>query len=780
MANTRHYRIADRLYLVHQQTTAQAVPKAAPSPTNHIVVLDCSGSMSGELPEIRTQLKKKLPKLLAEQDTLSIVWFSGKGQYGTLVENEPVSTLADLQTVEKAIDRWLKPVGLTGFREPIEEVERLIERIQKSRPDSVFSLFFMSDGQDNQWSRTDILGAVEKAAGKLASSTFVEYGYYADRPTLTSMAEKAGGTLIHAKDFDAYEPAFEAAMSKRIMGGKKIELEVQGDAVGGFVFAALPPDLMTFEVGPGKVWVPEGLSGIWYVSASPVGERQTDMSVFCSGKVDNEAVQAAYAALSLYAVRMRPDTVLGLLKALGDVSFIEQYGGLFGKQAYSAFMDTAKAAAFDVSQRYLKGYDANRIPPENAYTVVEFLRDLSSQEDNRLLLDHSAFQYQRIGRARVDASQLLGEDEQAEVTRLTAEMAQTKDARKIVELATKIASISDKGEALKFTADPAPNGYAVSNLTYNEERPNISILVKKSGTVDLSSRSPQHGIPSTFQTFVFRNYAIVKDGIVNVRVLPCLLSDETRAKMADAVRDGRASTDFFAFEQDGDRQVVLVNLDKLPVLNRQMVRSISAKDFFERQYELTKAQAEVKVYNAIRKEQFPYAPEGFSELYGEEGAAWLKEQGFTPYSGFSPKTVQAESTDFYVGKELKVSLKGLSTLPTVKVARENIAKGKVNPPTALMRRALEAVDGFLKINETYKGSADPKEVFETWLDSSIKSSTARVRRMQREIAEDVLTLVVGQVWFSEFQSLEEGSMTITVDDQPLECRAELRSIEVKI
>jgi len=780
MAKTSSHRIADKLYLVNQTPNVQAVPQPVPSPTNHLVVIDCSGSMSGELPAIREQLKKKLPRLLAEQDTLSIIWFSGKGQSGVLVENEPVATLADLQDVEKAVDRWLKPVGLTGFRDPLMEVEKLVGKISQSRPDSVFSLFFMSDGCDNQYSRTDILDAVVKASGSLASSTFVEYGYYADRPTLTAMAEKAGGSLIFAKDFDSYQPVFEAAMAKKIMGGKRVELEIRGDAVCGFAFGMADQDLVTFEVGAGKIWIPEALTeGVWYLSPVAVGDVEGDLTTLCGGGSDTGAVGAAYAALSLYAARMKPDVVLNLLRATGDVRFIEKFGGLFGKQKYSEFMDAAKEAAFDKSARLKEGYDPRKVPLENGFTALEFLRLLADDEGNRVLLDHSAFQYQRIGRGRVDASQVLTADEQAEVARLTSEMTQTKDAKKIAELAGQIAALSAKQDALKFEADEAPDGYPVSSLTYNEERPNISMLVKKPGTVDLSGRNPSHGIPAKFPTFVYRNYTIIKDGIVNVKTLPCLLTDKTRDLVAAAIGEGRATTDFLTFESQDGRQLVLVHLDKLPVINRQMVKDVSAKSFFERQYTLTRLQAEAKVYNSIKKEMFPRKSEGFTALYSDDGANWLKEQGFTDYSGFSPKAVQAESTDFYLGKELKVSLKGLSSLPTLKVARENIAKGKVNAPTALMKTAIEKVDAFLA-SDAYKTSAVQETLFEVWLDGEAKTASAAARRLQREIAEDVLTLVVGQTWFTEFKSLDENTMTITVDGQNVEGKIEMREVEVKI
>ena len=41
---------------------------------------DCSGSMWNDLPLIREQIKLKLPMLLAEDDTITLIWFSGAGR----------------------------------------------------------------------------------------------------------------------------------------------------------------------------------------------------------------------------------------------------------------------------------------------------------------------------------------------------------------------------------------------------------------------------------------------------------------------------------------------------------------------------------------------------------------------------------------------------------------------------------------------------------------------------------------------------------------------------
>lgn len=767
---TISFKIADSLHLVKVTLDKAAQPaKSVEVPTNHVAIIDCSGSMSGDLPRIREQLKRKLPKMIGDKDTVSIIWFSGRGQFGVLLEGEPVATLADLNDVNKAIDRWLRPVCLTGFKEPLEECGKLVTRLGKKTPGSVFSVLFMSDGCDNQWNRGDILKAVETASGSVAATTIVEYGYYADRPMLAAMAEKAGGNLIFAEDFDRYAPQFEAVLGKRPTGGKKIEVAVPGDPVGGFAFAMQGGDLLTFAVDGSKVVVPDGTTDVFTLSPTAEGKPTTTLDL-----------GAAYAALSLFSVRMKPEVMLPLLRVLGDVAFIDLFGGCFGKQRYSAFMDQAKTAAFDPAARLTKGFDPKKVPADDAFTVLDLLQVLAADDGNKVLLDHPDFKYSRIGRGRVDVTAQLTAEEQAEVDKLTADLTKTKDPKKLSELAGKIAAITEgKQEALKFVADPAPDGYSISNLTYNEERPNISILVRKTGTVDLSSRLPsteQHPkVPRTFPTFIFRNYAIVKDGLVNVEKLPVRVSPETYAKLVEAgVVASALSTTV------GSMDVVL-DLKAMPIINRKMVKATSAKALFEKEFALARARAAQKVYNTVKKDKFPRKSEGFAILYGDETAAWLKEQGFTDYSGYQPPhTKTEEAKDFYMGKELSVSIKGLSSLPTLKKAEEAIAKGKVTASVALMQPAIQEVADFLA-SKVYTSAKNQDQLFEAWLDGQFKSTQAEVRKLIGEMARIKFAVVVGQVWFTEFASLDESQLTIqTADGMRLECKVEQKEIQIAI
>ncbi len=770
---TESMNINDNLYLVHESPLCAGLQVASTLPNNHIVVLDCSGSMSADLPKIREQLKRKVPKLLRAQDTLSIIWFSGRDQFGVLLEMEPVATLKDLKEVEAAIDRWLRPVGLTGFKQPIEEAARLAERCV-SKNHGLVSMLFMSDGHDNCWPRHEILKAVEGVAGKLANATFVEYGYYADRPLLTEMAAKAGGSLIFADDFDKYAPSFEQAMTKTATSAARVELEV-GDTVGGFAFSMVKEtqELISYAVEGGKVNVPEG-TDIYWLSTTPSPNNGTW-----------NASNAVYAAMSLFANRMKSDVVYALLKWSGDSRFIDLYSSCFGKQAYSNFVEEARKASFVPDLRGVDGLDYHRIPPDDAFTVLDLLTTMSEDEDNRVLLDSKDFQYSKISRGRIDANEVVSAAEQEEIENLKVEMGKTKDAKKIKELADRIAEISNKPEPLKFKATPNKDGYSISSLIYNEERPNVGFLVRKEGTVDLSRQNVPEGLKkeqADFPTFIYRNYNVVRDGLLNMDRMPVRL---TAGSLKALLKRGLPDKAICGFEGEEDSKALLrvkkagkdrevnvtFNLKALPIINRKMVNEVSAEALFKLEYELTQTRAEQKVYNTYRKDMFPKSSKGFVEMYGGEAAAWLKGRGITDYSGFNPKSVVAPSTDFYTGKELRISLKGLSTIPSVKGTLEALKGQKKRTPS------LDLTTTLVTQLETVKkaGALTEQELVE-----SAREKTSEVRRLLGEKARTTFSIIVGQIWPREFKSIDDNELELFLGQNKVKCKLELADVEVKL
>lgn len=743
------------------------IPTLVPSCVNHVAVIDCSGSMSSDLVRLRAALQAKLPSLVKEGDTVSLLWFSGRGEFGPLLEGETVTTLRDLARINGLIDRWLRPQGLTGFKEPIVAVGELIDRVSKKNGHG-FSLFFMSDGMDNQWPREDVLAALARVAPRVRSTTIVEYGYYADRPMLAAMAERAGGQLIHADSFDRYEPAFEHALSKSVPDAPRVPVAVPSDAIGGIVFE-LPGDgeIVAHAVIDGQVLVSGATRYLWWLSPAPSSNTNPWVGGFAPHA-------AEYAALSLFAVRMRPDVVFPLLRDTGDVRFIRMFANCFGKQAYSAFMEAARLAAYDPSLRLVEGRDSSLVPAEDAFTVLDVLRVLSEDEGARLLLDDPSFQYSRITRKRVDADENLGAKDQARVDELSAQMKGEQNAAKLREIQAQIDEILDaKREALAFTADPQPDGVEVDSLTLNEVSPNVSVLVRRPGVVDLAPRAGE--MPASlrgqlgegegqvkFPTFIFRNYAIVAHGILNVARLPVRVSPETRAKLsASGVR----------LEEVGD--ATCVDLSGLPILNRRMVRTVTLRETAELACELVRLRAAQKIYKAYAQEYDDGAAIAFTAKYGADAAAWLEEQGITAGGGFNPKRVQAKATDFILGKELAVKVKGYSTLPPVAKVQEKIAGGgKLNGPESLMRSTIDEVGTFLR---DY-----PAKLHKDWVLGKKKANGAQVRAISYRMSQIAFSLIVGQVWFSDMPTIDDATVTVPIGGVDVQVTAELREVKIEL
>lgn len=785
-------KITDAFYLISKQISKTSTPINTDVPTDHIVVIDCSGSMHYELPKIRQQLKNKLAMMLKENDTVSVIWFSSKGQFGIVVEAVPLRTAVDLSGIHRAIDSFLKPISLTGFVEPLEETERLIGRL--SKPGRAINFFFMSDGHDNQWSKEKILQATEKLQSLVSSAAVVEYGYYCNHPLMVQMAERLGANQILAERFDQYEPIFETAITKRIAGTRKIEVELETPALHGFAYALHEGEVLAFSVDGRKVLVPEGLTSLYWFSEIPytapcpgfAGEPPPRWPLFEDATVDHinepslsELRAALYAGLVPLSQRMLSNDIFKILKGLGDVRLIRQYTNCFGKQAYVEFQNTVTEAAFDQTKRLVDGYNPNEVPADDAYTILDLLYELSSDDGNLFYPNHSSFDYERIGRKAVQANTSLNNADQKRLADIAQQLAKTRNHKEVLRLQQELSEIAGTKESgVKFTPDNPNDGYPVSSLVTNEDRPNISAQVRIPGTVDLSDVLAEatdidtSDVPAKFPTHIYRNYTIIRDGIRNVKILPVSITEKTHNVLAKHGILGDSDwQENFVYE---------IDLAKLPLINRKMVRLVAAEDLFRRQYDLLKGKAAQKVFNYYYSENFPSAAtKGITDTYGAEVAAWLANLGIKDY-GFSPKTELVEATESYYGKELSVSIKGLSSLPSVRdVLGKLDAKKALTSRELLLAAPLNEYRDFLE-SPAYKsvGESARKELLRIWLTNRQKDTTSAVRQAMREIARTKFSVIVGQTWF--FPSLDENSLTMNLDGVDMVCTANLREIEIKV
>ncbi len=753
----KNVKLDENYYLISQEVNSNVTVEVAKK-TNHIFVVDVSGSMSGQLNYIRTQLKNKLSNLMKEGDTISIVWFSGSRDAGILKEEVEVKSLKTLTDLHDAIDKWLRPVGLTAFLKPLELTKDLIGRIKKNRPDSVFSMIFLTDGCNNDCPWNEVIKTLKGLENDIASSTFVEYGYYADSRALTQMAGILGGEKISCDGFDEFEPVFDAKISSSINGGKKTVVEIQDKYLYDFAFSVSNGSVLLYNIEDGKIMVGSDVKDIHFFSPKALGNTETPTDV------------ALYAAIYVLSDKLMNDDAEKIFYALGDNHYYQMLANAFGKQKLNAFKTAIKECVADQAKRFPNGKSSIQKIDDNAYCLMNLIEDLGNVENCLFYPSHPDFQYNRIGRKKVAAGSVLTE---ADKKRLT-------EAKNVDEASAILKELEEKKVDVKFVNSNPDRGYPMTDLVWNEERANLSVRIYIEGEVILPKN--QWNVEKV-SSFKYNTFTLIKDGIVNVEKLPVLYSDElinilnknnVKYTVSDRYNALVSGTTF--------GRTVVIDLSSLPLVNRGMVKAISANELAKKEWELVKLQGDKKVYDYYKKSLFPKTSKSFVEMLGQECADWLKEIGVTDFNGFAPKTTAAEATDFYMSVNLATKIKGLSSLPKVE---DVVAKIKAGKELKLNEWVMaDAIKKYLAQLESdmYKTLSEEQQkgILKTYLETKSSILNKQRRKILQEIAQIKFSLILSKKWFTEFKSFDENKLVLKLDGQDLDFTFDLNEKEEKI
>lgn len=750
-------KLDENYYLTTQIVKSTATVEVAKK-TNYIFVVDVSGSMSGELPLIRTQLKNKLSNLMKEGDTISIVWFSGSRDAGILKEEVEVKSLKTLSDLNDAIDKWLRPIGLTAFLKPLQLVQDLMERIKTNRPNSVFSMIFLTDGWNNDCPWNDVIKTLKNLENDITASTFVEYGYYADSRALTQMAGILGGEKISCNGFDEFEPIFDAKISQSVKGGKKMVVEITDKYLYDFAFSVSNGSVLLYNIVDGKIMVGGDVNEIYFFSPNAIG---IDAGT-------NATDTALYAGIYVLADKLMNDDAEKIFYALGDNYYYRMLANAFGKQKLNAFKTAIKDCVVDVAKRFPDGGKAKiQKVDDNAYCLMNLIEDLGNLNSCEFYPGHPEFQYNRIGRKKIAIGSTLTDSDKQRL----AEAKNVNEANQILK------ELEEKKVDIEFV-DINPNkGYSITDLVWNEKRANLSIRIYIEGEVILPKN--KYNIERV-TSFKYNTFTIIKDCIVNVEKLPVSYSDELKA-----ILDKNDVKYEFSLNNDANSlliNTIVIDLTSLPIVNKGMVKAVSANELAKREWELIKLQGEKKVYDYYKKSLFPKTSKSYVEMLGQEAADWLKEIGITDFNGFAPKVTSAESTDFYMSVNLETKIKGLSSIPKVEDALAKIKAGKeLKISEWVMADAIKKYLAQLD-SDMYKSLSEEqqKEVLKTYLETKSATLNKEKRRVMQEIAQIKFSLILSKKWFTEFKSFDENKLSLTLDGQNLEFTFDLSEKEEKI
>jgi hypothetical protein len=728
---------------VHSVKTddAQVIP-VQNAPINHVFCCDVSGSMYGSLPKMRQQLKNRISEIVKPQDTITIIAFSSSTVCYVLKELAEVNTPEQLSALQAAIDRYLVPNGWTDFVPPIKATEKLIN----SYPGS-WNWIFLSDGCHNEGPFSDVVNALTALQGKVINSTIIEYGYYADSARLSEMASMLGGTKIQAEDFDTYVPVFESAI-KGTVSAPMVEVDVSDilDSLKYPQFIYINNATQSVHVvtsKDGKVLVPSYVDTIITISKKVVG----------TNKKSKASVEYYYALAYVMADLLKYDTVEEVLASLGDTKFIDMYQDAFGKQKLFAFQGLILNAIFDESLRGT--IDENYVPVDTSYCVIDFFNDLMS-DDNSIKVVDPAFAYKRIGAKSVDKVELT----EAEKAKLASAKTK-KDLDKVMETAEE--------RAVKMSM--INKGYPVSDFTWNEERANLSALMKIDVILDL----PKNDVGLTqIQSFVFRNYTIIKDGVLNINSLPVILSEKTFESFKNNPR--LVLSDVEVHDDDSiTTYECIVDISALPVVNRKRVRSSKMKKMTKLALQLNDYKFQLKYLGYLKKELgISDSTSGNTGSTGFTAEQWtyLESLGITSKNGYAPKKEVDKNGDYYMALTLNSTFKGFSSIPAIEAIDKKIKAGKkLTASEDYLQKVMAFIDK--KYLSNLKGDA-----YKDAIKSAFTALTIKKRKVAEELSQMKFAMIISRKWFSDCESFDDNIDTIVSDFGP-ELTIEYRFVDKK-
>ena len=237
-----------------------------------------------------------------------------------------------------------------------------------------------------------------------------------------------------------------------------------------------------------------------------------------------------------------------MLYYIGDKKFISQYQSSFGKQKLFVFQTDLSAAVFDKS---LRGeIDPNYKASDDRYCVIDFFNELATNTDNLVRVASDDFSYNRTGAKSVDKVVLTDEEQKALAAAKSAAAAQ---------------AILDKAKERQVKMTKIDKGYPLDSFVWNEDRANLGGLFNIE--VELELPENKFGLTKVNST-IFRNYTIIKDGIVNIPVLPLILTKAT----LNTIKKHEGVVITVQKELDNGMTQCMVDISALPVINKKKIK----------------------------------------------------------------------------------------------------------------------------------------------------------------------------------------------------------------
>lgn len=625
---------------------------------HHIHILDRSGSMTGLISQLVENVKQTFD-MMAEEDLISVIWFSGENQCETLLKG---ASKRDADKVKKLLDTIKSTIGITCFSRPLQETNKVIDDLAVLCPN--FSVTLFTDGEPvTNWSLQEeenrIFKEIEKMKDKIIALNCIGYGYYYNRDLLMKMSEKSMfGKTIHSSQINEYAEIFSHNYTLLVdMVAERVTVNSKGNDILYLTDKSMK--LTSNEIN--LDFLAKKKNQFFIICDNDNGSIFINDVEYFINDINKEIQQSTltnflYAYAHELYYKGATDTALQIIATLiRDKFLVDELTKTFTSDERQNYAKFLSRAALNRKPGYrMKTGEApiGYIPKDDAFCIMDLLKILQVGDNYYQPVND----YNRIGLKTTDEYNMF-------------------EANKGYKA---LASFED--------------------LVFNQKHLNLSIRYIVDGFVKLNPKEAKSvGLDSKIASRIYRNQTIIKDGNLNVPRFNAYLDQETYLKLS-VMEEMKDAMKFISKEviNGKDFDVVEIDLTYLPVINRMYAKnSDNINHVLNTVYQINELKAKQKVVNYYIKDMVKSSDEikaqGAFEEFTPEQIRVLEAHGLNnklDYQGIDNKKAEKSEEDYYISRLLEFTLKGWSSLPKVEDVEAKMNSGKALKDTETVMAAL--------------------------------------------------------------------------------------------
>lgn len=651
------------VWLVEHPSVPLPVPGDKPLVRHHILILDRSASMTDLASVVghACQLIDRIPR----DDYVSVGYFSGPSEYEFALLASPNSSP---EANKQALQPLSRPLSTTCFSRILENLRSVISIA--GRKCNLHTLLFVTDGDPVvDWGEKEeyrrCIMALREVKNLLASADFIGCGQHYNRDLLASAASACGGSLFHASTIEAYLRCATDAFSLALEAEPRRPIKVRQKE-----------EIIRFGLVGAKVILLDDFETVYL----PGNAR-----LFSLSAVQDDAQQifdydetSAYAA-SLAALQAgRGDLALEIMSHLGDIRLCNLLSQAYSLDDVGRSEAELRDALVYSERRFLGGWKIGYTPKADAFCVLDLVELLASSQNNKLLPAHPAFLY----KSRQWGKGLF---------------------------------VPDEDSAAPF----------LTGLRWSDDRLNLNILARITGRVFLGKDGLEVGLDKYWPAFVWRTYTLIRDGELNVSVLPVQVDADTFVSLQ---RNGLIDARYGYVPE----AVHLIHLTH-PLMNRATAENLNVK--------VAARLAVRKIHNMFRLEALNFLREKFfppeerpTVTVTDEQAEVLVGAGIDPKTGvYRGNQSRRQPDDSYLAKVLTFTVEGFENIPSAEAVWS-----RTGALTANEARLAGTFDEFRQVLPQHQ---------ESWLQEEMESVQAGLQDTNFRLARVRFAVLAGHRWF---------------------------------